>query len=290
MKILKVLKEQEETNPGLETIDGGTYKLVEKLNEIQELLKKESYRTNDISTSPDGSFKYFGSLYCHKPQDNELTLEVKPYIILTADQIPNDFLEFISEDFYNRLEKSFPSMMEFLKSDDCPPHTFNFSFRDIFVSYKETFLSLYDHMDRPYYNTHIANLIPLEDVLQHNYTLDPTQVPTFSDEYSLAADRELKKIKSVYRGFRKGSYKGHTYEYTENEPRISIHLTDTQNGQRVIQPRFNSSINAGYFRVDGKPTGGFTYPPEEDFQDKEYVRELNTYLKNRFAQFGIKIM
>ena len=291
MKILNILKEQEETNPGLQTIDGGAYKLVEKLNEILELIKKESWRTNDTSTSPDGTYKYFGSLFNHKPQDDKLTLEVKVYLILlTVDQIPNDFLEFVSEDFYNRLGKSFPDIMDFLKSDDYPPHTINFSFRDIFVSYKETFISLYDHMDRPYYNTHIANLVPLEDVVQHNYTLDPSQVPTFSDEYGLAADRELKKIKSVYKGFRKGSYKGHNYEFTENNPRISIHLTDNQDGQRVIQPRFKSSINAGYFRVDGKPTGGFTYPPEEEFQDKEYIKELNTYLKDRFAQFNIKLI
>jgi hypothetical protein len=152
-------------------------------------------------------------------------------------------------------------------------------------------------MERAYYNTHVTNLIPIEELMDKrsidfNYQLEPSQVPRFSDDYSLATDRMIKKVKSVYKGFRKGTFQGHEYEYKENNPRISIHLRDDDyNAQtKVIHPKFRVQINAGYIWIDGKGTSEFGIPEADRFTDKSIIKPIEDYVKARFEQFGIKMM
>jgi hypothetical protein len=123
------------------------------------------------------------------------------------------------------------------------------------------------------------------------YTIDESQVPRFSDDFSLATDKMIKKVKSVFLGFKKGTYKGHEYEYKEKNPKISIHIKNSTYDltSKVIHPNFRVSINAGYVWIDGKTTSEMDLEKNR-FMDKEFIKEFNDYIKARFEQFGIKIM
>lgn len=296
MKILKVLKEQEETN--LQTIDGGTFGFMkESLDKIEKELNDESWRfSTETFTSPDGTYKCNTTLYVTRSSETELKLGGKIYLMLQQPIIPLDFLSVSANWMLNKLNSLSPDLFNIVKDGRYQEGSITFNFHDIFIAYGETFLGLYDYMERAYYNTHVVNLIPIEELMNErsinfNYQLEPSQVPTFSDDYSLATDKMTKKIKSVYKGFRKGTFKGHEYEYKENTPRISIHLRDDDyNPQtKVIHPKFRVSINAGYVWIDGKPTSDFNYGVEK-FTDTLLIKQFDEYIKSRFEQFGIKIM
>lgn len=296
MKILNILKEQEETN--LQTIDGGTFGFMkESLDKIEKELNDESWRfSTETFTSPDGTYKCNTTLYVTRSSETELKLGGKIYLMLQQPIIPLDFLSVSANWMLNKLNSLSPDLFNIVKDGRYQEGSITFNFHDIFVAYGETFLGLYDYMERAYYNTHVVNLIPIEELMNErsinfNYQLEPSQVPTFSDDYSLATDKMTKKIKSVYKGFRKGTFKGHEYEYKENTPRISIHLRDDDyNPQtKVIHPKFRVSINAGYVWIDGKPTSDFNYGVEK-FSDTLLIKQFDEYIKSRFEQFGIKIM
>jgi hypothetical protein len=299
MKILKVLKEQEETPNNLDVIDGGTYGFMkESLDKIQKILDDNSWRfSTETFNSPDGSYRCNTQLYVTRSTDTELKLAGKIYLMLKEPVIPLDFLSVSASWMLNKINELCPDVFETIKDGRYQEGSLTFNFHDIFIAYGETFLGLYDYMERAYYNTNVTNLIPIEELMNErsidfNYKLEPSQVPTFSDDFSLATDRMMKKVKSVYRGFRKGTYKGHEYEFKEDNPRISIHLRDDDyNTQtKVIHPKFRVSLNAGYVWIDGKPTSEFGNDPQNRFTDTSIIKPIEEYLKARYLQFGIKFM
>jgi hypothetical protein len=297
MKILKVLKEQEDNN-NLDVIDGGTFGFMkDSMDVVEKELEGNTWKfSTETFNSPDGTYKCNTTLYVKRSSDTEMNLSGKIYLMLKEDRIPTDYLIVCTEWIMSRLELVCPELFEMVKDQRYQPHSITFNYKDTFVGYKDTFLSLYDFIDRAYYNNHMGNLHPIEELMDYNsiqskYTIDESQVPKFSDDYSLATDRMTKKVKSVFLGFKKGTFKGHEYEYKEKNPRISIHIRNTTYDQttKVIHPNFNVSINAGYVWIDGKTTSEMSL--EKDmFTDKEFTKEFNDYIKKRFAQFGIKIM
>lgn len=297
MKILKVLKEQEETK--LDTIDGGTFGFMkESLDKIEKTLNDEKWRfSTETFNSPDGTYRCNTQLYVTRSSETELKLGGKIYLMINQAIIPLDFLSVSASWMLNKINELCPDVFNTVKDGRYQEGSITFNFHDVFIAYGETFLSLYDYMERAYYNTNVVNLTPIEVLMNDrsinfNYQLEPSQVPTFSDDYSLAMDRMIKKVKSVYKGFRKGTYQGHEYEYKENIPQISIHLRDDDyNPQtKVIHPKFRVQINAGYVWIDGKPTSEFGVKPENRFTDTLIIKQFNEYIKSRFEQFGIKIL
>jgi hypothetical protein len=299
MKILKVLKEQEETPINLDVIDGGTYGFMkESLDKIEKKLNEEMWRfSTETFSSPDGSYRCNTQLYVTRSSETELKLAGKIYLMLNQPVIPLDFLSVSANWMLNKLNDLCPDLFNTVKDGRYQEGSITFNFNDTFVSYNETFLGLYDYMERAYYNTNVTNLIPIEELMDKrsidfNYQLEPSQVPKFSDDYSLATDRMIKKVKSVYKGFRKGTFQGHQYEFKEDNPQISIHLRDDDyNPQtKVIHPKFRVQINAGYVWIDGKGTSEYGIPAEERFTDSTVIKPIENYIKARFEQFGIKIL
>jgi hypothetical protein len=299
MKILKVLKEQEETNPNLQTIDGGTFGFMkESLDKIQKELDETKSRISyELFDSPDGTYRCHTQFNVTRSSETELKLSGKIYLILKEPTIPLDFLSVSAKWLLNKINELCPDVFNTVKDGRYQEGSITFNFHDVFISYNDSFLGLYDYMERAYYNTNVVNLIPIEELMNDrsidfNYQLEPSQVPTFSDDYSLAIERIIKKVKSVYKGFRKGTFKGHEYEYKENPPRISIHPRDDDyNPQtKVIHPKFRVQINGGYVWLDGKPTSEFGALPENRFTDTLVIKQFDEYIKARFEQFGIKIL
>lgn len=297
MKILKVLKEQEETPNNLDVIDGGTYGFMkESLDKIQKTLDENKSKISyETFNSPDGTYRCSAQLLVTRSTDTELKLASKVYLLLKEPLIPLDFLSVSASWMLNKINELCPDVFETIKDGRYQEGSITFNFHEVFVSYGETFFGLYGYIERAYYNTHITNLIPMEELMNErsinfNYQLEPSQVPKFSDDYSVATERTMKKVKSVYNGFRRGTFQGHKYEYTTNTPIIHIHpQSDDYNVQlKVIHPKFKVSINAGFPYIDGKPTSDFGNDPLNRFTDVSVIKPLESYMKSRFEQFGIK--
>lgn len=294
MKILKVLKEQEQT------IDGGIFGYtVDTLDKIEKSFEASgSFEYSHVTiNNPNGKYKFIPTLTVKRTSEVELRLTMKMYLVINVWEIPNDFLIFVAEWLTGKLKKNIPNLEEMLNDSRLHKGAINFGFEEIFISKGDVFFRLDDYMDTMYYNSRIRRVHPLEDLMNpqtitQQYSIDPSQVPTFSDGFSLATDQINKKVRHVYQGFRKGTYKGHQYEYKEDKPRISI-LLEKENfdpNTKVLHPKFRVQINAGYVQIDGKPTGGFFYDKTEMFEDKEFIKEFDLYIKQRFEQFGIKII
>jgi hypothetical protein len=295
MKILDILKEE------LDTIDGGkfghTKETLDKVVGVIDSLGGWVF-SNETVYHPSGKYRFVPTLYVKRKGDTELALSVKVYLILNEYVIPTDFLIFVTEWMTGMLKSKIPGLEEMMADERYMTNAITYNFREVFVSSGNMFMSLDDYVDTTYYNTHIMRVYPLEELIsnrvsiQTHYELDPSQTPTFSEDFSLAIDRVLKKVKSIYRGFRKGTYRGHQYEYKENNPKISILVEqkDYNPQTKVIQPKFRIQINAGFVSIDGKGTGGFYLTPENKFSDDKFVEEFNHYIKARFEQFGIKII
>ena len=300
MKILQVLKEQEETPNNLDVVDGGTYTYTkETLDKVIGVIDSLGgwVFSNETVHHPSGKYRFVPTLYTKRTGDVELSLTLKVYLSINEWVIPTDFLIFVTEWMTGKLNEKIPDLMEMITNERYQHGAITYNFGDVFVSSNEMFLALDDYIDTTYYNTHIMKVYPLEELMNQqtivrHYDLDPSQVPTFSEDFSLAMDRVLKKIRSVYKGFRKGTYQGHQYEYKENNPRISVLVEHNEyNPQtKVIHPKFRVQLNAGYVWLDGKPTSDFGFNPEEKFPDLKFVEDFNVYIKSRYLQFGIKFM
>lgn len=297
MKILKVLREQEETNQ--EIIYGGTFGFTkDALDTIEkDIPRLGSFEFSNITIPhPSGGYKVIPNLYIDRKDDIDLNISLKLYLLLDRLEIPTDFITFITEWLTDKFKEKVPAMSKKIYDDYYHQGSISFNIREIYVSYKDLFFSLSEYMDVAYYNSHVMKMHPLEKVMKEEniptyYNLDPTQVPTFSEDFSLAMDRITKKIKSIYQGFRKGTYKGHQYEFKENNPRISVLIEDREFNPttKVLHPKFRISMNAGYVTIDGKPTSSFEAEATR-FPDVNFTEELNEYIKSRFIQFGIKIL
>jgi hypothetical protein len=294
MKILDILKEE------LDVIDGGKFgHTKETLDKVVGVINSLGgwVFSNETVHHPSGKYRFVPTLYVKRKGDTELELSVKVYLMLNEYVIPTDFLIFVNEWMTGMMKTKIEGLEQMISDERYLSGAITYNVREIFVSSKEMFMSLEDYIDTTYYNTHIMKVYPLEELMDQqnivrHYQLDPSQVPTFSEDFSLAIDRVLKKIKSVYKGFRKGTYQGHQYEYKENNPTISILVesNDYNPQTKVIHPKFRVQINAGYVWIDGKGTGGFYVNPENKFTDNKFVDEFNRYIKERFLQFGIKII
>lgn len=293
MKILDILKEE------LDVIDGGKFgHTKETLDKVVGVINSLGgwVFSNETVQHPSGKYRFVPTLYVKRKGDTELSLTVKVYLMLNEYVIPTDFLIFVNEWMTGMMKAKIQGLEEMITDEKYMAGAITYNVREIFVSSNEMFLALEDYIDTTYYNTTIMKVYPLEELMDQqnivrHYQLDPSQVPTFSDDFSLAIDKVHKKIKSVYKGFRKGTYQGHQYEYKENKPTISVLVEHNEyNPQtKVIHPKFRVQINAGYVWIDGKHTSSFV-PPENRFPDVKFTEDFNVYIKNRFLQFGIKII
>jgi hypothetical protein len=123
--------------------------------------------------------------------------------------------------------------------------------------------------------------------LLNTYKLNEGDLPTFSDDYTTAMAKLVKKAKSVYNAMRKGTWKGHSYELFKPHDwsRAFVVHQDKFNYNRadkVLRPSFDITCNFGYETVDGVKNSPAESPLTQDEQ-----REFQEYLKKRFRNFNI---
>jgi hypothetical protein len=97
------------------------------------------------------------------------------------------------------------------------------------------------------------------------------RLPRFGGDYSLAMDKAIKRIKTVYRAYQKGKFKGLPYQLSK-DPTVTVHQSPNSwdSHSRVLLPMFELSISVGSMEYDG---------------DKS---ELRSILIKKFQHFDVK--
>jgi hypothetical protein len=229
--------------------------------------------------------KYLGEI--HLRIDFMPKMDPKPVI-------PLNILQVSVADFVDSLLKINPDIMA--RPSIYPPDLldcYHLKLQNISVHPGQGILHLRDYMDTPTYNLKLLSPSKFGDImfsrslLLNRYSLTQGDLPTFSDGYSLAMSKLIKKAKSVYHALKKGTWRGHTYELFEpydwsrgfvvHQDKFNYNRTD-----KVLHPNFEITCNFGWEIVDGKKNS-----PEESPLSDEEQKEFRQYLKNRFKNFDI---
>jgi len=112
--------------------------------------------------------------------------------------------------------------------------------------------------------------INLDNALS-DHVIPMDRLPRFGEGYSLAMDKAIKRVKTTYRAYQKGKYKGFPYELHPN-PTVTVHQqSDSWDSySRVILPMFHLSISVGIKEYEGDQS------------------ELRNALVKRFEHFDIQ--
>lgn len=208
--------------------------------------------------------------------------------------IPLNILQVSVADFMDDLKEMNPDL--FNKPSIYPPDLldcYQFKIQTFTVYPDQGILQMGNYMNTATYNIKVlsphklGSLLLSRSYLLNSYNLVSDDVPTFSDDYTTAMVKSIKKAKNVYHALRKGTWKGHTYElYKPHEwdRAFLVHHDrfDYNRSDKVIHPNFSITCNFGYETVDGKKNS----PAESPLSDEEQL-EFREYLKKRFQQFDI---
>ena len=208
--------------------------------------------------------------------------------------IPLNILQVSVSDFMDDLKEINPDL--FNKPSIYPPDLLNcYKFKiQTFTMYPDQgILQLREYMDTPTYNIKVltphklGSLLLSRSYLLNSYNLVKDDVPVFSDDYSTAMEKSVKKAKNVYHALKKGTWKGHTYELYKPDDwkrAFIVHHDrfEYNRDDKVIHPNFKITCNFGYEIVDGIKNS----PENSPLSDEEQL-EFRKFLKKRFETFDI---
>ena len=201
------------------------------------------------------------------PDDNKPIIHTD-YISLPVEEVLKTILEIVPE------ITSYPK--EVLEK-------FSFNVGNETIYYKEGILHVVDLISSAEKNM-IYTDYGLYEVLQNPRAAGSLYVlqnpPRFSDDYPLAMDKAVKKLKTIYKAFEKGKWKGHDFQL--KNPTYVVHQKHRRYDKesRVIFPDFDLSISAGYPYLDGESIGYI--------DNKELANEFQKFIINKFTHFGIR--
>jgi hypothetical protein len=117
------------------------------------------------------------------------------------------------------------------------------------------------------------------DMALYDLIIPEDRLPKFDPTYGEMMDRAIKKMKSIWVAFRKGTYKGNTYEF-QSKPSFYVHQESEgwNPDSRVLRPTFWLKINT------------YGYPTLSNNNDDLTLKaELLEYLKKKVATFDIEL-
>ena len=258
-------------------------------NELYEKIRKAFYGFSGRLKyfMEDGSMGYIDVYTKDDPSLKVLGIGITYYPDLQNPVIPQDYLvkpvsmviKHLKENIFN--EKEYPQ--EVLEQ-------FKIRIQSESVYYSEGILRVLDDNVLPAAETNVLKashtlyefMYDTDQVLQTYVIQNP---PKFSPDYVLAMDKVVKKMKTIYKALRKGTYKGKSYELRESMPTMVVHqrLKQYNKEDRIIYPEFSLTITSQYPKVDGKIISFFSGDEEE----REFAKELDEYLAKKFINFGI---
>jgi hypothetical protein len=299
MKLYNLLEDE---NPPEELKDQyrrGNEKFIQTLFKYKKehmVYKKFQIPEGEVHTSVDlDTVPYTWDRYKNEKFLGHITLRIdfmpkmdpKPEIPLNILQVAVidfvDSLKAINPDLFNK-----PSLYP-VDLLDC----YHLKIQNVSIFPGQAIFQLRDYMETPTYNMKLqapnkfGGIMLSRSYLLNTYKLNEGDLPTFSDDYTTAMAKLVKKAKSVYNAMRKGTWKGHSYELFKPHDwsRAFVVHQDKFNYNRadkVLRPSFDITCNFGYETVDGVKNSPAESPLTQDEQ-----REFQEYLKKRFRNFNI---
>jgi hypothetical protein len=134
-----------------------------------------------------------------------------------------------------------------------------------------------------------GDLLIYQNTEQFNFS--PIELPEFSEDYKAAHDHLVKNASVVAKVYRKGTWKGHTYDLgkIDNNLNYIVLFNDFKRSiieDGALQPSLSVHLSMGYPKIDGVDKwSGSNFPLTDD----EY-KEFKEYIKRIFAKHGITYM
>jgi hypothetical protein len=166
--------------------------------------------------------------------------------------------------------------------------TFTFEIYSIKIMYME---SLFDLLNMWILDTVEMNKLSgkykLTDLIDNpsevNSTYYMERPPTFDRDYSMIMKRGDKKMRVAYQALKKGTWRGHSYEY-EGRPHYMVYqdYNNYNKSDRIIKPEFRYAVTPipRHPIINGKHWS-------ETF-DSDAMAEFTKYMEERFKLMGIK--
>lgn len=279
------IMEQDDERPDQGTQDDQT----SLANELHEKIRKAFYGfTGRIKYfMEDGTKGYVDLFFKDDPSVKDMGIGVTYYPDLQNPIIPQNYLVKPVSMVIDRLKG------EIFKEQEYPKEVleqFRFRIDMEAVYYSEGILRVLEDEILPAAERNVIRashtlydfIYNTDQVLQTYVIQNP---PKFSSDYVLAMDKAVKKMKTIYKALRKGTFKGKSYELKENIPTLVVHqrLKQYNKEDRIIYPEFALTITSTFPKIDGKE---YSYVTTND-EDREYAKELDEYLGKKFANFGI---
>ncbi len=258
-------------------------------NELHEKIRKTFYGfTGRIKYfMEDGTKGYMDVFVKDNPEVKDLGIGVTYYPDLQNPVIPQNYLVKPVSVFINHLKENVFKEREYPKE---VLEQFKVKIDSEAIYYSEGILRVLENDVLPAAERNVIKashtlydfIYNTDQVLQTYVIQNP---PKFSSDYVLAMDKAVKKMKTIYKALRKGTFKGRSYELREDMPTMVVHQRFKQYNKedRVIYPEFSSTITSTYPKVDGKEISHLT----KDENDVQYLKELDDYLTKKFENFGI---
>jgi hypothetical protein len=110
------------------------------------------------------------------------------------------------------------------------------------------------------------------DLALSDHVIPMDRLPRFGEGYSLAMDKAIKRIKTIYLAHKKGKFKGLPYQLTDT-PVMTVHQNQNSSWDehsRVLLPIFDLSVSVASMEYEGDQS------------------ELRNALIKKFQHFGIQ--
>lgn len=283
------MREQEEDNviPDQGEPVDGTIDLAKEL--FDKFKSVEKHIGHGIKYNyPDGSFTRLElSAYDDFPNHRG----PKPYrLLLWISYIPNDEKPIIPNDMLSSGVKmvvdiifdKIPEIKEYSK-DILNEFTFDVTNETIY--FKEGIIHLTNPEILPSNESNVIlakySLVDMvdnpESFINTYYLENP---PRFSEDYSLAMDKIIKRVNTIYKAYSTGKWRGMTYTFP-TKPTITIHQRFKRYNKedRILYPEFAASISTGWPKVGDKYL--------KSIEDEETYKEFMDFLTKRFKTFNI---
>jgi hypothetical protein len=203
----------------------------------------------------------------------------------TNPTIPNDLISGGVISIMNRLLNWIPELLSYPKE---VLDAITFEIYSVKISYNEGFFDLYNLwildtavMNKLSGNYKLTDLIDNPSEVTSLYYME--RPPTFDKDYSMMMKRGEKKMRVTYQALRKGTWRGHTYEY-EGRPHYMVYqdYNNYNKSDGIIQPEFRYGITPSprHPKIDGKHWS-------ETF-DSDTMAEFVKYIEERFNLMGIR--
>lgn len=293
MKLSKLREQAEETIPSDIPSEEDTIK-VNARDRINMTIKrwKREYISDKKLQIPEGMIRvsciFDNDLVDKKDRPTiELGVTYKPNMD-PKPVIPRDFVANSVDLFIEDMKKMCSDILD----ESLFPHEvlneYDVSLYSVAIYPSEGIINLFDYIPRPLYNTIVRTPRKLGDLLVNRsllldlYTFDENVLPKFSDDYTQAMDRAIRKCKTVYTALEKGTWNGYNYSLTPfNVSSVVIHQdkSDYTVESGVLHPNFSISYSGGWPSLNGDKINTI-FPVE--VQD-----EFTAFIKKRFKNLGI---